>query len=322
MYPQILHTALFAGAIGLSSAWAQASSAAAEPHVGHGPVFAAPAASTPGDSGTPAPARDSAADTRSPAAAVDHGSMHGGTPPPEARDPHAYSGGYSLGVGAYALPGGRQLRLADEHPFGTFFADRFEAVRGDDDSFTVYDVLAWYGRDYDRLWFKSDGEVNGGRLENARSELLWGHAIAAYWDTQLGVRYDSGEGPNRSWLAFGVQGLAPYWFEVEASAYLGEQGRTALRLEAEYELLFTQRLILQPRLEASFYGRRDAERQRGSGLSSLEVGLRLRYEIRRELAPYLGVERVARYGETADLVRAANEDPKTTRLVAGVRFWF
>lgn len=300
---------------GMSGAWAQDTSLPAKPEMDHSQMDHGKRDHGPPSGTAPAAAQDMGG--------MDHGSMQGGAPPPDARDPHAYSGGYSLGAGAYALPGGRQLRLADEHRFGSFLADRFEAVRGDDDdAFTVYDVLAWYGGDYERLWFKSDGEVNGGRLEDARSELLWGHAIAAYWDAQLGVRYDSGEGPDRGWLAVGVQGLAPYWFEVEATVYLGEQGRTALRLEAEYELLFTQRLILQPRLEASFYGRRDAERQRGSGLSSLEAGLRLRYEIRRELAPYIGIERVARYGETADLVRAAGEDPKDTRLVAGVRFWF
>lgn len=289
-------------------AGAQEPKTSGDPHAGH-----APAASV----APPAPPSTGAG-----AVGVGHRSMQGGSPPPEARDPHAYSGGYALGRGAYALPGGRQLRMADEHNFGAFLADRFERARTHDDSFLLYDVLAWYGRDYNRAWFKGDGEVDGGKLKDARAELLWGHAVAAYWDAQLGVRHDSGAGPNRTWLAFGVQGLAPYWFELEASAYVGDQGRTALRLEAEYELLFTQRLILQPRLEASFYGKRDTERLRGSGLSALETGLRLRYEIWREFAPYIGIERVAKYGETADLVRAAGEDAKQTRLVAGVRFWF
>lgn len=318
MHKQAMLTALLAGALGFSSAWAQVPTAPDDPHAGHGPGSAQASQPSGGAAGD---ARDTAG-TSPGAAAVDHGSMQGGAPPPDARDPHAYSGGYTLDSGPYALPGGRQPRMGDEHAFGTFLADRLEAVRTDDDSFTVYDVLAWYGRDYDRLWFKGDGEVNGGKLEDARTELLWGHAIAAYWDAQLGVRYDGGEGPNRGWLAFGVQGLAPYWFEVEATAYVGEEGRTALRLEAEYELLITQRLILQPRLEASAYGRRDAERERGTGLSTLEAGVRLRYEIRRELAPYVGVDRVARYGGTADLARAAGEDDEETRVVAGVRFWF
>jgi copper resistance protein B len=247
---------------------------------------------------------------------MDHGSMQGGAPPPDARDPHAYSEGYDFG------PIAPPHMMAEMHNFGLFLADRFEAVHTDDDSFAVFDVLAWYGRDYNRLWFKTDGEVNGGELEDAHTELLWGHAVAAYWDTQLGVRYDSGEGPNRTWLAFGIQGLAPYWFDLEATGYFGEEGRSAARLEAEYELLLTQRLILQPRIEASFYGSRDAERELGAGLSSVEAGLRLRYEIWREFAPYVGIERATKHGETAEFARDAGEDDTETRLVAGVRFWF
>ncbi len=259
----------------------------------------------------------------SPATAADHEARQGGFALPDARDPHAYSGGYARGSGVYALPEGGPLVLADEHLFGAFLADRFERVHIDDDhTATVYDLQAWYGRIYDRLVLKADGEYNDGEFEEARTELLWGHAVAAYWDTQLGVRYDSGEWPNRTWLAFGVQGLAPYWFDVEATAYIGNGGRTALRLEAEYEILLTQRLILQSRIEASAYGKRDPERGRGTGLSSLEAGLRLRYEIRREFAPYIGIERANKYGGTADLARAAGEDTRGTRLVAGVRFWF
>lgn len=248
--------------------------------------------------------------------ATDHGSMQGGMPPPDARDPHAYAEGYDFGP----IPPPRMM--AEHHAFGSLLADRLEGVRTDDDWFAVYDVLAWYGRDYNRVWLKAEGEVDDGRLEDAHTELLWGHAVAAYWDAQLGVRHDSGEGPNRTWLAFGVQGLAPYWFELDVTGYLGEEGRTALSVEAEYELLITQRLILQPRLEATFYGSEDAEREQGTGLSRVDAGLRLRYEFRREFAPYLGIERVARYGDTADFARAAGDDDKETHLVAGVRFWF
>ena len=146
--------------------------------------------------------------------------------------------------------------------------------------------------------------------------------MAVYWDTQLGVRYDSGEGPGRSWLAFGIQGLAPYWFEVDAAAYVGEEGRSALRLEAEYELLLTQKLILQPKIEMNFYGKSDVERGLGSGLSDVSVALRLRYEIRREFAPYIGIERAAKVGGTADYARAAGKDAEETRFIAGLRFWW
>ena len=246
---------------------------------------------------------------------MSHGDMQGGPVPADARDPHAFSDGYGFGP----IP---RLRLADEHNFGSLLFDRLESVRTSDNTSTVYDLQAWYGRDYDRAVFKAEGEVENGTLEEASTELLWGHALTAFWDTQLGVRHDSGEGPNRNWLAIGFQGLAPYWFEVDIMAYVGEEGRSALSLEAEYELLLTQKLIVQPRIEAEIYGKEDVDRGIGSGLSELAVGVRLRYEIRRELAPYIGIEWVSRYGESADIARAAGLDTRETQVVAGVRFWF
>jgi copper resistance protein B len=187
----------------------------------------------------------------------------------------------------------------------------------------AYDLQARLGRDYDRAVLKAEGDVAHGDLEETSTELLWSHAVAAYWDAQLGVRYDSGQDrPARSWLAFGVQGLAPYWFEIDATAYLGENGRSALRLEAEYELLFSQRLILQPRVEANFYGERDPELMLGSGLSDAVAGIRLRYEIRREFAPYIGIEYAAKFGDTADFAKAAGDETGQTRYVAGLRIWY
>lgn len=241
--------------------------------------------------------------------------MQGGSPPADARDPNAYADGYGFG----SIP---RPRMADEHSFAALLIDRLESARADGNSFAAYDIQAWFGRDYERVVLKAEGDYDGGALEEARTELLWGHAVAAYWDMQLGVRHDSGVGPERDWIAFGFQGLAPYWFEVDAAAYLGEGGRTALRIEAEYELLLTQKLIVQPRVEMNVYGKRDLERELGSGLSDLTVGARLRYEIRREFAPYVGIDRVARFGTTADLVQAAGADAQETRYVAGVRWWF
>lgn len=257
--------------------------------------------------------------------AMDHGEMNmqGGSAPPDARDPHAYSGGYTLESGPYALPGPRALRLSDEHNFGGLLVDRLEWTRArDGDNAAAYEIQSWFGRDYDRLVIKAEGEVAQGKLEEARTELLWGHAIATFWDTQLGVRYDSGVGPDRGWLAFGVQGLAPYWFEVDAAAYVGNNGRSALRLGAEYELLLTQKLILQPRIEVNLYGKSDTARDIGSGLADGTAGLRLRYEFTRQIAPYVGVERAGKFGQTADMARAAGEKPSETRWVAGMRFWF
>lgn len=246
----------------------------------------------------------------------EHGemSMQGGRAPPDARDPHAYSGGYDRGP--------YPLHMADEHNFASLLVDRLEGVRADGETAAEYDLQAWFGRDYNRAVLKAEGDVDDGKLQDARTELLWGHAVAAYWDAQLGVRVDSGEGPNRTWLAFGVQGLAPYWFEVEASGYAGENGRTALRVQASYELLFTQRLVLQPRLEANFFGKSDVERGLESGLSDATAGLRLRYEIWREFAPYVGVEWARKFGGTEDIARAAGDDPRESRVVAGLRFWF
>ncbi len=283
MNKQIYAIAIAAMAIGLSPVWAQ------EPAKKAGETEAMPG--------------------------MDHGTMQGGPAPADARDPHAYSGGYDFGP----IP---RPRMGDEDNYRSLLVDRLERVRTRDNSSTEYDLQAWFGRDYDRAVLKAEGDIDGGKFQNAHTDLLWGHAVRAYWDTQLGVRHDSGVGPERSWLAFGVQGLAPYWFEVDIAAYLGEGGRSALRLEAEYELLLTQKLILQPRIEANVYGKRDAARELGAGLSDLSAGVRLRYEIRREFAPYIGIERAGKYGATADYARAAGEDAKETRLVAGLRFWF
>lgn len=313
-------TVLGALAMGLSPAWAQQPAA---PDVDysqmdhsavHGRTSAAEErTSEAAKMGHGTPPKE-AATSGAPKGAMDHGAMQGGAPPPDARDPHAYSEGYDFGA--------MRPMMGDEDRFGLFLVDRFESADTDENTETSYDVLAWYGSVYDRVWFKADGERDGGKLKEGRTELLWGHAIAPFWDAQLGVRHDSGETPERNWLAFGVQGLAPYWFEIEATAYVGEQGRNALRLEAEYELLLTQKLILQPRFEANVYGRRDAQRELGSGLSDAALGLRLRYEIRREFAPYIGIERSNKYGGSADFARAAGKDAGETRLVAGLRFWF
>ena len=257
-------------------------------------------------------------------AGMDHGDMkmQGGPAPSDARDPHMYAGGTTLDTGAYALPPSERLRLADEHMFGGLLVNRLERGYTRDGNSTAYDSQAWFGNAYNRLVVKAEGEVSKGKLQESRTEVLWGHAIATFWDTQLGVRVDNGVGPDRGWLAFGVQGLAPYWFEVDATAYVGDQGRTAFRLGAEYELLLTQKLILQPRIELNVHGKSDAERGIGSGLSETQAGLRLRYEFSRQFAPYVGVERASKFGKTADLARAEDEKTGETRWVAGVRFWF
>mgnify|MGYP000038249467 FL=1 len=247
--------------------------------------------------------------------------MQGGSAPADARDPHAYSDGYTLTEGPYAQPGPRQLKLADEHAFWSVLGDRLE-YQEDSDS-TVYDIQAWYGTTYNRFVIKAEGDIADGTLEESSTDLLWGHALNAYFDTQFGVRLDQyDEGKDRQWLAIGMQGLAPYWFELDVTAYVGDDGRTALSAEAEYELLLTQRLILQPRAELNLYGKDDLDNRLGSGLSDLALGLRLRYEFSRQFSPYIGVEWTDTYGDTADYRRAAGQDTSGTQFVAGLRFWF
>ncbi|MCD7098429.1 copper resistance protein B [Stenotrophomonas sp. MMGLT7] len=200
--------------------------------------------------------------------------------------------------------------------------DRLETWDADPGSGQAWEASAWIGGDIDRLWLRSEGERERGRTGAADLEVLYGRSVSAWWDVVAGVRHDFRPGDSRGWAAFGVQGLAPYKFEVSATAYLGESGQAAARVEVEYELLLTNRLILQPRLEASASARDEPRYGNGSGLNSAEAGLRLRYEFSRRFAPYLGVVHERRYGRTADYRRAEGEDPRDTRLVAGVRIWF
>jgi len=214
----------------------------------------------------------------------------------------------------------RVMDMHDDPLLAMFKLDQFERARGDDAYGTSWEAEGWIGHDFDKLWLRTEGEHEDG-VTDARIEAFWDHAFASFWDWQLGVRHDfgSGSGPSRDWAAFGFQGLAPYWFEIEATAYVAEQGRTAMRLRAEYELLLTQRLILQPEVEANLYGKSDPARDVTDGLSDFEFGLRLRYEIRREFAPYVGVVWVRRFGDSGALTGRAGSD---TQLVAGLRVWF
>ena len=185
-----------------------------------------------------------------------------------------------------------------------------------------WDTAGWIGGDRNRLWFSSEGAGEDGRLVDAEAHLLYGRAFARWWDLVVGVRQDIPRGPAQTWAAVGVQGLAPYWFEVEATGYFSDRGQTAARLKAQYELLLTNRLVLQPGIEINLYGKESPERGIGAGLSRVETGLRVRYEFRRELAPYLGVMWENTFGPTADLAAVAGEQSDGPRLVAGVRLWF
>jgi copper resistance protein B len=200
-------------------------------------------------------------------------------------------------------------------------ADAFEWRNASEGDAFSWDVQGWYGGDYTKLWAKSEGDARNGESES-RNELLVDRVIARWWSVQAGVRHDVNEGPSRTWLALGIEGLAPYWFEVEATIYVGEQGRSALRVATEYDLLLTQRLVLQPEIEFNVYGKTDEANLIGRGLSDAEASLRLRYEFRREFAPYVGLAWHTRFGETADLIQEAGHDRSELQWLAGVRWWF
>lgn len=200
--------------------------------------------------------------------------------------------------------------------------DQLEWQRGEDENAFSWDSNGWIGGDINRFRFRTEGAAVDGSLADAQAHALYGRAIHRWWDLVAGVRQDVRPGPGRTWAAIGIQGLAPYWFEIEATAYVGESGRTHFRFETEYELLLTNRVILQPLAELEIYGKDDPARDIGAGISSLESGLRVRYEFRRELAPYLGVSWHRKFFGTADRARAAGERASGARLALGVRVWF
>lgn len=227
--------------------------------------------------------------------------------------------------GEDAMADAREEVLAeggDQQNFYILFNQLEAQITEGDDDF-VWNGQAWYGGDINKLWFKSEGRasLNGGEVDDAEIQVLYSRAIAPFWDVQAGLRYDI----EPDGLAHGVvalNGLAPYWFEVDASAFLSEKGDLTARIEAEYELLLTQRLILQPRIEANLSAQDIPERETGSGLNSIDAGLRLRYEFKREVAPYIGVEWQSAFGETRDMIKAAGRNGDEVVFLAGLRTWY
>lgn len=208
-------------------------------------------------------------------------------------------------------------------PVGMIMLNRAEVQYGDDEDTGVWDVDAWYGGDINKVWLKTEGEYSfdTNDFEDAEAQLLWSHAVSRFFDLQTGVRYDFEPG-GLAHAVLGFQGLAPYWFEVDGAAYVSEAGDLTADFEAEYDLRLTQQLILQPRFAAAFSAQDIPERDLGSGLTDLQAGLRLRYEIRREFAPYFGVEYRNAFGGTADRIETAGGDPEETRFIIGIRTWY
>jgi copper resistance protein B len=199
--------------------------------------------------------------------------------------------------------------------------DQFEGRIGGEGSFR-WDGEAWAGTDANRLWLKSEGTLTNGRVGDGSHQALYDRPISTYFDLQGGVRYDIDSGPSRGWAALGIQGLAPQWFDVEATAYVSDSGHFAARLQTFYDLLLTQRLILEPEIELNFHSKADPGRGTGSGLSDLDAGLRLRYELTRKVAPYLGVVFEDKFGGTAAFTRRVGETVDDVRFTFGVRSWF
>ncbi|MFT4560938.1 MAG: copper resistance protein B [Gammaproteobacteria bacterium] len=188
----------------------------------------------------------------------------------------------------------------------------------------VWDGQAWLGGDTQKLWVKTDGEysTDDGRFEEAEVQALYSHAVAPFWDAQFGIRHDIKPDPSRTYATIGLQDIASYWFELDSALFVSNKADVSLRLEAEYDLRLTQRLLLQPRIELNVSFFDDDEIGIGSGLSSVQTGLRLRYAITRQFAPYVGLSWRRDVGNTAKLPRQANNEADQLSLIAGARFWF
>lgn len=207
---------------------------------------------------------------------------------------------------------------------GMVFVERLEARLVEGQDAYLWDASAWYGTSLNKAVFKTEGEGefgSGGEIEDAEMQLLWSHAIGPFIDLQAGARLDV-EPDTRAHLALGAAGLAPYMIHFDAAAFLSDEGDLTARIEAEHDMKLTQRLILQPRVEAELSAQGIPEREVGAGLSKVEIGARLRYEFVPEFAPYIGLEYEAATGQTADYIRAAGDDPDGVAVVAGLRFWF
>lgn len=259
--------------------------------------------------------------------AMDHGAMDM-TPIPEGPPPASTGSGPPRAAdaiwGADAMRASRDALRAENGGMKVFWfqGDRAEYRAQEGGDGYLWDVQGYYGGDLDKFWFKSEGEGTFGEgPESAEIQGLWSHAISPWWDLQAGVRQDL-TGPERTHAVIGVQGLAPYMFEVDAAAFLSTKGDLTARIEAELDQRITQRLILQPRAEVNLSAQDIPELGVGAGLDSVELGLRLRYEFAREFASYVGIEQEWKVGQSADYARLAGEDPSVTNYVVGVRLWF
>lgn len=224
---------------------------------------------------------------------------------------------FALAWNPYASAGGN-----DDPLLTKIIIDRLEIREPGEDDLRVLEAEAWVGKDRDKLWVKTELERVSGHTEEAEVQLLYSRAIAPYWDLQLGARKDVRPHPDRSWLALGVRGLAPYFLDLDAALFAGESGRTALRIQTETEWLLTQRLFLSPELELNAFGHNDPDTGAGSGLADIEAGLRLGFELRRRFAPYVGVSWTRQFGQAAKYAREEGEHVRERQMMIGIEAWF
>ncbi|MGK2911592.1 MAG: copper resistance protein B [Sphingobium sp.] len=273
-----------------------------------------------------APARDAPPAPDNPTAShAGHGASSGVAGPqgvaPSIPTDHAAEAFYDPATMARA-----RSAMTKEHGgmrYSQLMVDRLEyrAQKGDDGYH--WEGEGWIGGDINRLAVKSEGEGERvGRLESAEVQALYSRAIDPWWNIVAGVRQDFRPRPQRTYATIGIEGLAPYWFEVETQAFLSDKGDAHLRLEGSYDQRITQRLILQPAAEVNIAAQDVPELGIGSGFSDIELGLRLRYEIAREFAPYVGVNWERKLGDSARKARLAGESASARSVVMGVRFWF
>jgi copper resistance protein B len=329
-----------------------APAAATDPHAGHdmSGMQTAPAAAADLHAGhNMAPAADphaghdmgqtSAAD---PHAGHDMSAMAGGAPniptsvdavggrmvetPPPAAARAAPAHAADLLFDPAAMAAARKQLLAENGDVRTtaVLIDTLEASFDDGEEGYSWNAQGWTGGDINRFWWKTEGEgAFDGKLHDAEVQALYSRAVAPFWDVQAGVRQDiRPDGDDTTHLTVGVQGVAPYWFEMSAAAFLSTDGDLTARAEAEYDQRLTQKWILQPAIEVALSASDIPELEMGSGLTSVTAGLRLRYEIRKEFAPYVGVEWSRSFGDTADYARARGDDVEATRFVVGIKAWF
>jgi len=228
----------------------------------------------------------------------------------------------SVGAAPYTQYG--EPPVMDNTIFCHLLFDQLEGRTNGPDNEFRWDGEGWIGTDMDKLWFKSKGFVEHGRITDGDQEALYDRPIPhlRYFDLQAGVRYDLDSDPGRTWGAIGIEGLAPYFFEFAPTFYVSNRGFFAGRVEGSYDILITNRLIAQPQFELNFYSKSNPSRGIGSGLSELDTGLRIRYEISRKFAPYIGFAYAGTFGQTATFTGEEGGNPSDPRFVFGARVWY